>query len=332
MSDDANVGRIDGCRSANSDVRLGDLLGAKLKSGITPRVALLGFPSDEGVKRNGGRVGAAAAPSLLREELFRFTPDARRYEANVALLQHSLDLGDLRITGDVREDQLLLASTVGGLLTRGIFPIIIGGGHETSFGHFLGYVVAGRRVSILNWDSHSDVRTPPHDLPHSGSPFYEAIMHPSGMCRQYSAIGLSPHAVAREHLTFICEHGGSYTWRDDISVSLVDSLFNSPAEPVLATFDLDVVDQSQAPGVSAPAVAGLDARLWLYAAFRAGCTPAVKSFDLVELNPRLDIDRQTVRLGALTIWSVLSGLSEREWPTVSGTASLSESAEQARVG
>jgi len=243
-----------------------------------------------------------------------------------------LDLGDLRITGDVREDQLLLASTVGGLLTRGIFPIIIGGGHETSFGHFLGYVAAGRSVSILNWDSHSDVRTPLHDRPHSGSPFYEAIMHPSGRCRQYSAIGLSPHAVAREHLMFICEHGGSYTWRDDISVSVVDSLFSSPVEPVLATFDLDVVDQSQAPGVSAPAVAGLDARLWLHAAFRAGCTPAVKSFDLVELNPRLDLDRQTVRLGALTVWSVLSGLSEREWPTDSGAGSFSGPAEPAGMG
>jgi formiminoglutamase len=314
-NEDANCGRTKGCRRAPGDRRLGDLLGTKLQPGITPRVALLGFPSDEGVKRNGGRAGAAAAPSSVREELFRFTPDARRFDANVDLLQHSLDMGDLRISGNVREDQLLLGETVGALLMRGIFPIIIGGGHETSFGHFLGYVVAARTVSILNWDAHTDVRMLRNDEPHSGSPFYEAITHPSGLCRRYSAIGLSPHAVAREHLTFICEHGGSYTWRDDISVSSIDTLFDSPAEPVLATFDLDVVDQSQAPGVSAPAVAGLDSRLWLYAAFRAGCASAVTSFDLVELNPRLDSDRQSIRLGALTIWSVLSGLSERVWPS-----------------
>ena len=53
----------------------------------------------------------------------------------------------------------------------------------------------------------------------------------------------------------------------------------------MASFDLDAVDQAYAPGVSAPAVNGLSADLWLHAAYRAGQCPHVKSMDIVELNP-----------------------------------------------
>jgi formiminoglutamase len=38
----------------------------------------------------------------------------------------------------------------------------------------------------------------------------------------------------------------------------------------MVTFDLDAVDQAQAPGVSAPTVGGLDRDLWLHAAYHAG--------------------------------------------------------------
>jgi arginase family enzyme len=33
--------------------------------------------------------------------------------------------------------------------------------------------------------------------------------------------------------------------------------------------------------------------------------------DIVELNPRVDLDGRTARLAALTVWSFLKGLSER---------------------
>ena len=79
----------------------------------------------------------------------------------------------------------------------------------------------------------------------------------------------------------------------------------------MVTFDLDAVDQAQAPGVSAPAVNGLDQELWLHAAYRTGRCPQVTSVDVVELNPRVDVDDRTARLAALTVMAVLRGLSDR---------------------
>src|SRR6516162_4042830 len=59
------------------DPRLGEIVElwrgdlAALRPG---RAVLLGFPQDEGVRRNHGRPGAALAPAAIRHWLYRLTP------------------------------------------------------------------------------------------------------------------------------------------------------------------------------------------------------------------------------------------------------------------
>src|SRR5262249_40235998 len=60
------------------------------------RPILLGFPQDEGVRRNRGRPGAAAAPAAIRHWLYRLTPWDTTARANLAALD-VLDMGDVRI-------------------------------------------------------------------------------------------------------------------------------------------------------------------------------------------------------------------------------------------
>ncbi|MEE9204184.1 MAG: formimidoylglutamase [Nitrospirales bacterium] len=297
--------------TAPDDPRLGLLLGRKVGDHTAPKVAIIGFPSDEGVRTNGGRVGAAKAPDAIRHAFYRLTPDAEHADAFRDVVEHTRDGGNLAISGRVEQDQELLGDVVGGFLSQNVLPIIIGGGHETAYGHFLGYVKADQEIAILNWDAHTDVRELKEGKAHSGSPFRQALLHPSQKCRHYRVAGLLPYAVSRSHLDFIAKHGGQYDWKDALSRERIDEIYRSFSSPVMASFDLDAVDQSYAPGVSAPAVNGLSADLWLYAAYRAGKCPSVKSLDLVELNPQFDRDNQTARLAALTLWFFLKGLSER---------------------
>jgi formiminoglutamase len=74
---------------------------------------------------------------------------------------------------------------------------------------------------------------------------------------------------------------------------------------------MDVLDQSVAPGVSAPAVGGLAQGLILELAVAAGRSPKVKSFDLVEVNPSVDESERTSRLAGVILWKFLSGLVQR---------------------
>jgi formiminoglutamase len=62
------------------------------------------------------------------------------------------------ISGDVDADQRRLAEVLKPYIELGCFCVVFGGGHETSYGHFLGYARAGRTVEIVNWDAHANVR------------------------------------------------------------------------------------------------------------------------------------------------------------------------------
>lgn len=292
-------------RVTAGDPRLRDLLG---RHGGEPDVVILGFPSDAGIARNGGRVGAAAAPAAIREALGRLTPDACDPGPFIALVERTRDLGDVAVTGDVERDQLLLAETLRPHLELGRFAIVLGGGHETSFGHFLGYE---RPVRILNWDAHADVRELRDGLGHSGSPFRQALEHPSGRCAGYVVAGLQPHSVASDHLAFVSGRGRAVFRNQLGTAASVARLYDHASDALLVSFDLDAVDAAFAPGVSAPATNGLPVERWLQAAFLAGATRAVTSADVVELSPPHDQQGQTVRLAALTVWEILRGLATR---------------------
>lgn len=296
--------------TAEDDPRLGRWLAASRRLTDRTRVALVGFPSDEGVRRNGGRPGAALGPQALREALYRLTPDLAAPEAFTVLLERTADLGDVQVSGDVEADQERLGDVVGALLERGVTPVVLGGGHETAFGHFLGYVRAGRSVSILNWDAHADVRPLKEGKAHSGSPFRQALEHTSGRCRRYTVAGLHPWRVAAAHRQFV-EAGGEAVPLDALTWERIAGLAVRMEGPAMATFDLDAVDAAVAPGVSAPGVGGMDAARWLFAAEACGRSPAFASFDVVELNPRFDVDGRTAALAALTVWHVLRGLAAR---------------------
>lgn len=298
-------------QTASGDPRIGQMLGRKVQDAEHAQVVLLGFASDEGVRRNGGRPGASQAPDAIRQVLYKLTPDARAFDAFVDVLKHTVDLGNLILTQSMEENQERLGAALALYLRRGVVPIILGGGHETSFGHFLGYVQAEQPVRILNWDAHADVRPLKNEQGHSGSPFRQALTHASGLCDSYTVAGLAPHSTARAHLDSLHQHEAQFLWKDDITATLIGRLYTESVGSLMVTFDMDAVEQASAPGVSAPAADGLTPALWLKAAYEAGRCPHTTSVDLVEVNPIYDIDHRTARLAALTIWQVLRGLAER---------------------
>ena len=294
--------------TASDDLRIGHYLYNNKPE--KPRVVLIGFESDEGVRINGGRTGAAEAPDSIRQALYKLTPHGMHAEAYIGLLRETYDAGNIQITGDVEHDQQCLGRYVANWLERGAIPLIIGGGHETSFGHFLGYVEQRVEVELINIDAHADVRPLKDKKAHSGSPFYQALSHTSQLCKKYHVAGLQPWSVAQRHLDFMGTRKCQIVWRDEFSVPLVESMLTSTDRSIMFSMDMDAVDQTAAPGVSAPNTRGLSTTEWLACARAAGASSAVKSFDLVEVNPLYDVDSRTVRLGAVTIWHFLDGLTQ----------------------
>ena len=104
--------------TAPDDPRVGLLFGARLGPSETPKAVILGFPSDEGVRRNGGRVGAASGPRALRPALYRLAADPR-LELFEDFLGRTRDLGDLEISRNLEADQKHLGEALAPYLAAG---------------------------------------------------------------------------------------------------------------------------------------------------------------------------------------------------------------------
>lgn len=291
------------------DIRIGDIVYSNAKS--PTEVVLIGFPSDEGVRRNGGRVGAARAPELIRSIFKRLTPHPEHFDDHVAVLSSMHDVGDVDVSGDLEADQQLLGSLVGSVLESNQIPVIIGGGHETSFGHVLGYDQLRQKVSIINWDAHPDVRPLKDGRSHSGSPFRQALELGRGTVLDYTVAGLQPQHVAREHLQYINSRKSAWFWAEELDRVAVQGIFHGVTKSTMVSIDMDVVNQAYAPGVSAPTAGGITDRQLFEIAYQAGLHPLVRGIDVVEVNPEYDQDMRTVRLAAMALWWFTLGLAKR---------------------
>lgn len=283
------------------------------------RPVIIGFPQDEGVRRNGGRVGAAEAPRAIRSALWRLvsTDAFLGEECDFQLRPNSpLDIGDVRIPETLEESQEALGRIVANVLRANSVPVILGGGHETTFGHYLGYVYAYRNVGIINLDAHLDVRPLIDGRGHSGSPFRQMMEHSERPLpgTRYVCLGLQPQATSAEHLRYARERRcvietaakleAPGAWEQIFARQF--KRFRGANCSILFSIDADVAHERDVPGVSAPNPMGVPGADVTSAAAIAGTWRGVSSIDLVEINPRFDPDGQSARWAALAIWNFLT--------------------------
>lgn len=300
------------------DPRLGELIEpwrGNLDALQPGRAVLIGFPQEEGIRRNQGRVGAAEAPHEIRRFLHRLTPCDCAHQVDLTA-RPPLDVGNVKITGTLEESQQALGEIVAAVLQASAVPLILGGGHETGYGHYLGYVVAERKVGIINIDAHLDVRPCINGKGHSGSPFRQALEHPTHPLpgSHYVCLGAQPQNVSAQHWHYVQQQGCVIRWAEELEADLLYrecERFAVEGCRVLLTLDADAVGLETVPGVSAPNAAGLPGSLVLSWAREAGRSAHVASMDLVEINPRLDRDGQSAHWAALAVWHFLMGLAER---------------------
>jgi formiminoglutamase len=175
----------------------------------------------------------------------------------------------------------------------------------------LGYVEADRAVSIINLDAHLDVRELPEGRATSGTPFRQALEHPSGILGgRYVCLGAQPYANSPAYIDYVASKGGSIEWFEQVRAEGVEAalghqLGRHPEGGVMVSFDMDAVSSAFAPGASAASPEGFSAEEFLLAARKAGQSRATTSFEISEVAPALDRDNQTARLAALAVWRFL---------------------------
>lgn len=281
-------------------------------------IALIGYVCDEGVRRNLGRVGASQGPSAVRERLAKLPI---HFETKKVA-----DLGNIIcIEEDMESCQQAFASSIVKLIKKGIFPIAIGGGHDMSYGHFLGIYNSvkdtdKKRIGIINFDAHFDLR-PVEGKTNSGTPFNQILNEFENA--SYFAVGIQRQANTKELFDIAKNNNVNFAINYDCESSKeeLDALKNrlkpfiDSCDHVYITIDMDGFSSAYAPGVSAPSPLGFTPYFVFKMLHFLLETNKVISCDIAELNPTLDRDNLTANLAAKLVDFVVMKLADTKKPT-----------------
>jgi formiminoglutamase len=287
-----------------------------LTTPLNGSAVLVGFACDEGVRRNNGRPGAKSGPDEIRNALTRL---AWHHSGEFP------DAGDITCTGgDLETAQTGFAHRISKVLNAGGFPIGIGGGHEIAFGFYSGIrdFIRDKRLGLINFDAHFDMRVPVGGLSNSGTSFYQIARHCAD--RQwpfyYLCIGIQALNTTRDLFQTAAQVRAHWIEASDIRMDHFRTLeyrlnqFLEKVEFVYVSICLDVFNASIAPGVSAVNPLGLFPDIVMLLLRHIFASHRVIGIDIAELNPLFDIDHRTAKLAAAIIFHALEWRSQESRP------------------
>lgn len=303
--------------------------------GSRRRLALIGAPTDRGA----GQLGAALGPAALRDAGIADFLSCAGFDI--------FDVGDaspdgrssaITLSGWARNSSAVarwvhsLAKSAYEALRRDDTPIFLGGDHALSIGSLAGvsrhWADAGRELFVIWLDAHADLNTPSttptgnlHGMALAAltgeqclSPLLEGTGH----------VPIDPRRVLLVGTRSVDGPEARTLAMRSFNVSDIDQLRGHQAlDPLHAfleriadargvlhlSFDIDVLDPAIAPGVGTPVAGGLehDEVLAIVRVLRQ--SGLVRSLDIAELNPLLDLNGCTAALAARLAASVFANLS-----------------------
>jgi arginase len=298
------------------------------------KIRIIGVPMDLGASRRGVDMG----PSALRvaglqpklKQLGRQVEDV----GNILVPQpEEQPYGEkkARFLGEIAETCKSLAETVRKTLDEDHFPLVLGGDHSIAAGTVAGaaahFQKDSRRIGLIWLDAHGDMNTP--DTSPSGNVHgmpLAAIMG-SGPAELTQLAGIMPMVEPRsvslvgireldaKERRFVKESGVHvFTMRDIDERGMREVMAEAlrfagdDTAGIAVSLDMDFVDPADAPGVGTPVRGGVTYREAHLALEMIADTRSMVSFELVEVNPVIDIHNTTATLG---VELVLSGLGKK---------------------
>lgn len=264
------------------------LVGTQVVDAPPADVALFGLPYDGAVI---GRKGARGGPDAIRGELRKLKPHAPL---------RWLDMGNATMPDDPHAAGEGAADAMRAALATGAFPVALGGDHSLTYGLVKAAAAARGPLAVLNIDAHLDVRE--SVTINSGTSFRRLIDDKVVPADWLTEVGMRPFANSPKYVD----------WAKRAGVHVFEGLelptLPQGAKGLYVSLDIDVLDETAAPGVSAPTPGGpTTTQLFQFLTEVAHRFPVV-AMDVVETCPPLDIDNRTARAAA---WSILHVASSR---------------------
>jgi arginase len=287
------------------------------------KIRILGVPLDLGQERRGVDMGPSAvrAAGLNRalENLGHTVEDSGNIHVRLPEEQH-FGSQQAKYLKEIAETSREVAQRIQQTLEAGCFPVTLGGDHSVAIGTLAGvskyFHDRDQKVGCLWIDAHADMNTPetsPSGNVH-GMPFAAGLGHgPEALTHIFGfAPKLHPENCAligireldeRERQVVRSSGTNLFTMRDideqgmRLIMQRAITLASKGTAGFVVSFDMDVVDPTEAPGVGTPVRGGITFREAHLAMEMVADSSKLLAFELVEINPIIDTMNKTAILG-----------------------------------
>lgn len=198
-------------------------------------------------------------------------------------------------------------------LSSGNKVITIGGDHAVSWGSISGVLKHNPEVGIIYLDAHGDCNISERSASHHIHGMHMAYLmefgedkyvgrYTTNLLPVENILYVGARSLDPYEVELIKEQGISRITCDVINSDMIQVLdtindFMSRFRQIHVSLDIDVLDPSIAPGTGVPEVGGItEEALHEVLDFILTKSDQVKSLDLVEYNPLLDIEERTDRV------------------------------------
>ena len=282
-----------------------DLLKVDLKE---KKVCFVSFNSDEGVRRNSGRLGAKDGWIHVKKALSGFPifrEDLKFYD-----LKNPIEV----INHDLESAHLELSKIVSALKERNFLVVLLGGGHDIAFANYSGilnYALTKEenpKIGIINFDAHFDMREYANGR-NSGTMFLQIadICEKKNLNFDYNVFGIQKFSNTKRLFDRADRLGVKYYFAEEIRTIPNDDLYSilNRNDYIHLTLCTDVFHITSAPGVSAPQTFGVNPRNALPLLKTIARYSKNLTIDVAEINPTYDYDDRTSRLMANIIYELI---------------------------
>lgn len=192
------------------------------------------------------------------------------------------------------------------------FPIILGGDHSLAIGSALASIKKEESLGIIWIDSHGDYNTFEttrtgniHGLPLAAVTNQASdiltYFHKGNYYNPKNTVIIGGRDIDKWEMPNIEKCGVTVFTTRDLKEQGIDNIIKKAMEIALnntngvhISYDIDIIDPKIAPGVSVPAINGINEdEAYLIIDEVLKYKDRIKSLDLVEFNPTRDIDKKT---------------------------------------
>lgn len=299
-------------RNDVNDPRLGEIVRRSPDHYENADIVILGCPQDEGVRRNGGRVGAADAPLAIRKQFYKLT--------TMNIRKRIFDLGDVKLANTLEATHDTMTEVVKAVLRDGKRVIVLGGGNDISYadGKAMSEVFGRDWWIGVNIDAHLDVRL--SEERNSGTPYRQLLDEELLLPKHFYEVGYQSHFTSPIYYDYIRKLGVNrislelVRSRAQADIELRENIRNtfighSSSLNTFFGFDMDVVRSADAPGTSAPSPLGLRAGEFIQLVKYAASLANTKLIEFSEVNPKFDRDDRTAKLVAIGMHRFCTGIA-----------------------